>query len=199
MHIIFALLFALTLSAPAFAADIQKSLTVVFGHEGGLQCDRNDPGNWTGGKVGAGRHGCTKYGIATNTYPLEDIRHLTLKRAGELYKRDFWNPLHLSELKSQGIATEIFDTAVNCGVGMSGRIVQRVCNHLNGRGKDYPVNGRIDAETVRWINQYTRPRPNRVRFYKLLNGYQLGRYLDIIDKNPRMDKYLNSWLGRVNW
>jgi len=45
MRIIFALLFALTLSAPAFAADIQKSLTVVFGHEGGLQCDYSDPGN----------------------------------------------------------------------------------------------------------------------------------------------------------
>jgi len=71
MRIIFALLFALTLSVPAFAADIQKSLTVVFGHEGGLQCDYSDPGNWTGGKVGVGRHGCTKYGIATNTTRLQ--------------------------------------------------------------------------------------------------------------------------------
>jgi len=192
-------MFALTTCTPAHAADIQKSLLVVYGHEGGLQCDRDDPGNWTGGKVGVGRAGCTKYGIATASYPNEDIHHLTLKRAGELYRCDFWNPLHLGELKSQGIATEIFETAVNCGAGTSGRILQRVCNHLNGRGKDYPVDGRVTSDTVRWINFYTQERANRLRFYKLLNGYQLGRYIDIADRNPRMDKYLNSWLSRANW
>lgn len=197
---LFTLVVLITLTTPiAHAADIQKSLAVVFGHEGGLQCDKSDPGNWTGGKVGVGRHGCTKFGIATNTYPNLDIRNLTIKQASNIYRRDFWNPLHLGELKSQGIATEIFDTAVNCGVGMSGRIVQRVCNHLNGRGKDYPVDGRLTSDTIRWINWYTQERPNRLRYYKLLNGYQLGYYIQIVDRNPRMGRYLNSWLSRVNW
>jgi lysozyme family protein len=193
------ILFAISISAPAHAADIQKTLAVIYGHEGGLQCDRDDPGNWTGGRVGIGHQGCTKYGIATNTYPNEDIRHLTLKSAGELYKRDFWNPLHLGELKSQGLATEIMDTAVNCGVGTAARIVSRCCNHLNGRGTDFPVNSTISPETIWWLNEYSRSKPNRLRFYKLLNGYQLGRYIDIANKNPKMEKYLNSWLSRVNW
>ena len=200
MRIILALvLLVLTSCEAVYAADITKTLETIYGHEGGLQCDKDDPGNWTGGRVGIGRQGCTKFGIATNTYPKEDIRHLTLTRAGELYKRDFWNPLHLSELKSQGLATEIMDTAVNCGAGTAGRIVQRVCNHLNGRGKDYPVDGRVTSDTVRWINWCTAEKGNRLRFYKLLNGYQLGRYIEITDRNPRMGKYLNSWLSRVNW
>jgi lysozyme family protein len=199
MRSILVLALTLLLALPVHAADIQKSLAVVYGHEGGLQCDRDDPGNWTSGRVGVGLSGCTKYGIATNTYPNENIRHLTLKRAGELYRRDFWGPLHLTEFKSQGLATEVFDTAVNCGVGTSGRIVQRVCNHLNGRGKDFPTDGRLTSDTVRWINFYTHEKGNRLRFYKLLNGYQLGRYIEIANKNPRMDKYLNSWLSRVNW
>jgi lysozyme family protein len=202
MRVILTLYFAIAAlghCSSAHAADITKSLAVIYGHEGGLQCDKSDPGNWTGGRVGVGRQGCTKYGIATNTYPNEDIRHLTLKRAGELYKRDFWNPLHLGELRSQGLATEIMDTAVNCGVGMSGRIVQKVCNHLNGRGADFPVNGRVTSDTIRWLNWYSQERQNRQRVYKLLNGYQLGRYIEIADKNPRMGKYLNSWLSRVNW
>ena len=193
------IMFALTTCTPAYSADIEKSLAVVFGHEGGLQCDRNDPGNWTGGKVGVGQAGCTKYGIATNSYPKLDIRNLTIKQAATIYERDYWNPLHLSDLKSQGLATEIFDTAVNCGVGTSARIAQRVCNHLNGRGKDYPVDGRFSSDAVRWVNFYTQERGNRLRFYKLLNGYQLGRYLEIADKNSRMDRYLDSWLSRVNW
>jgi lysozyme family protein len=192
-------IWALASCQPVWAADIQKALTVVFGYEGGLQCDPSDPGNWTGGRVGVGRQGCTKFGIATNTYPRLDIHNMTIKQAAALYQRDFWNPLRLSELKSQGLATEIFDTAVNCGVGMSGRVVQRCCNHLNGRGKDFPVDGRITPETIAWINWYTTEKANRLRFYKLLNGYQLGRYLDIVDRNPRMDRYLSSWLSRVNW
>lgn len=189
---------ALVLLATAVqAADISKALVVVFGHEGGLQCDRNDPGNWTSGKVGVGRSGCTKYGIATNSYQNIDIRHLTIQQAARIYERDYWNPLHLSELKSQGIATEVFDTAVNCGTKSSAMILQKTCNHLNGKGKDYPLDGRITSETIRWINDYTRIKSNRVRFWKLLNGYQLGRYLQIVDRNPRMDMYLNSWLSRV--
>ena len=191
------ILFILSTCSTVYAADINKALTVVFGHEGGLQCDRNDLGNWTTGKVGIGMHGCTKYGIATNSYPNIDIRRLTLARAAKIYERDYWNPLRLGGLKSQGIATEVFDTAVNCGMLTSGRILQRVCNHLNGKGKDYPVNGHITPETINWINKYTRTKSNRVRFWKLLNGYQLGRYIDIVDRNPRMDRYLNSWLSRV--
>lgn len=186
-------------SEPTEAADVKKALEVVFGHEGGLQCDRDDPGNWSGGKVGAGKQGCTKFGIATNSYPNLDIRHLTIAQAATIYEQDYWKPLRLSQFKSQGLATEIFDTAVNCGVGTAARIVSRCCNHLNGRGADFPVTSKITDETIWWLNEYTRTKSNRVRFYKLLNGYQLGRYIDIANKNPKMDRYLVSWLSRVNW
>ncbi len=180
-------LLTLIICVPAHAADISKSLVVIFGHEGGYVNDPIDPG------------GETKYGISKHSYPHEDIKHLTLKRAAWLYEQDFWNPLHLTELKSQGLATEVFDTAVNCGVGTSARIVQKVCNHLNGRGRDYPVDGRLTSETIRWLNFYTAEKSRRLQIYKLLNGYQLGRYIDIVDHNPKMEKYLKSWLSRVNW
>ncbi len=69
--------------------------------------------------------GETKYGISKRSYPHEDIKHLNLKRAAWLYEQDFWNPLH------------------------------QVCNHLNGRGRDYPVDGRLTSETIRWLNFHT--------------------------------------------
>lgn len=189
-------LFALSSCQPVYAAaDIQKSLAVVFGHEGGLQCDRDDPGNWTGGKVGKGRQGCTKFGIATNTYPNIDIRGLTLQRAAQLYKRDFWDPLRLHDLESQALATEIFDTAVNCGVGTGGNIVLHLVNIFGPA--HYKLNGRVNAEQIEWINQYTRKKSNRTTFWKALNILQGERYLAIIEKNPRMMKYCNSWFARV--
>lgn len=186
---------ALTCASAHAAADIQKSLAVVFGHEGGLQCDRDDPGNWTGGIVGSGRPGCTKFGIATNTYPLVDIRNLTLAKAAELYRRDFWNPLRLYELESQALATEIFDTAVNCGVGTGGNMVLQLVNIFGPA--HYKLNGRVNAEQIEWINQYTRKKTNRTTFWRALNVLQGSRYLEIIRKNPRMMKYCNSWFSRV--
>jgi lysozyme family protein len=193
---IFLILSLFTLHAsPAFCADVQKALVVVFGHEGGLQCDRDDPGNWTGGKVGSGRQGCTKFGIATNTYPNEDIRNLTIARAAVLYRRDFWDPNHLGEFESQALATEIFDTSVNCGVGTGGNIVIKLVNIFGPA--HYKLTGRVNAEQVEWINKFTRKKTNRTVFYKCLNTLQGERYLDIITRNPRMIKYLNSWFSRV--
>jgi len=197
--IMICLLVFISIATPVSAASLEKSLTVVFGREGGLQCDKSDPGNWTGGKAGVGQQGCTKYGISTASYPKLDIRHLTVAEAAKIYKRDYWSPLRLGDLKSQGIATEIFDTSVNCGRGSAALIMQKTCNHLNGRGMMYPLTGKITPETIEWINFYTFERGNRVRFYKLLNGYQLGRYIQIVERNPKMDKYLNSWLSRVDW
>lgn len=150
----------LLLSVNCFAADVDKALVVVFGHEGGLQCDKNDPGNWTGGKVGKGKQGCTKFGIATNTFPKEDIKHLTLERASKLYYDNFWKPLNLDLMKSQGLATEIFDTAVNCGEGTSAKMpnqaVVDVQQIVEGLEKYTPKNATtLSKDTVEWINKFT--------------------------------------------
>ena len=56
--------------------NFEKAFERLIGHEGGYSTDRNDPGNWTGGKVGSGTFKGTKYGIAANTYPNLDIKNL---------------------------------------------------------------------------------------------------------------------------
>lgn len=192
---IWLMLCVLCLSTAAHAADVGKALVVVFGHEGGLQCDKNDPGNYTGGKVGVGRQGCTKYGIATSSYPKVNIRKLSLKDASVIYKRDFWQPLRLSELESQALATEIFDTSVNCGVGTGANLLVHLVNIF--APAHYKLNGKVNAEQIEWINKFTRNKRNRTTFFKALNVLQGQRYLSIIERNPRMMQYSNSWFGRV--
>jgi lysozyme family protein len=185
----------LNLGGVVHAADVKVSLGVVFGHEGGLQCDPHDPGNWTGGKVGLGRAGCTKYGIATVTYPREDIRHLSIQRAALLYERDFWTPLRLSDFRSQGLATEVFDTAVNMGVGTSANIVLKTINYLGPA--HYKMTGHLNPEQAEWINKYTKRKVRRVKFWKILNVYQAERYMSIINHNEKMRQYEDSWFSRV--
>ena len=69
-------------------------------HEGGYVNDPQDLG------------GETKYGISKRTYPGEDIANLTLDRAKELYRRDYWGPSGGDALPDL-LKFEMFDLAVN--------------------------------------------------------------------------------------
>lgn len=94
----------------------------LINHEGGYSNDRNDLGNWTGGKVGVGELKGTKFGIAAHSYPYLDIKNLTLEQAKEIYRRDFWDIL--GEAHSS-IKFQVFDAAVNHGHGNAIRFLQR--------------------------------------------------------------------------
>lgn len=62
----------------------------LIGHEGEFQNDPRDRGNWTTGVAGQGSNNGTKFGISAMAYPGEDIRNMTIERAKDLYKRDYW-------------------------------------------------------------------------------------------------------------
>jgi hypothetical protein len=73
---------------------------------------------WEGGYVNdpSDRGGETKFGISKRAYPSEDIRNLTLERAVDLYRQDYWNALQLDSLESKP-AVVMMDIAINHGTG----------------------------------------------------------------------------------
>lgn len=83
-----------------------------IGHEGGYVDNPADPG------------GRTKYGISQRAYPHENIAAMTLERAKLLYLRDYWQACRCHEMP-EPVALEVFDAAVNCGVGQAVRFAQR--------------------------------------------------------------------------
>ncbi len=95
--------------------NFDEAFKTTVGHEGGLTLNRQDRGNWTSGKVGVGELKGTKYGISAMAYPSEDIKNLTLDRAKQLYKRDYWDKCRCDELPN-GLKFHVFDVAVNSGV-----------------------------------------------------------------------------------
>jgi lysozyme family protein len=101
-----------------------EAFKVLIGHEGNFTDNPKDPGNWTGGKVGVGVCKGTKFGIAANTYPNEDIRNLTLARAKALYLRDYWGKLKMDQVPD-AVRFDLFDAAVNSGVGQAAKFLQR--------------------------------------------------------------------------
>lgn len=96
----------------------------LLGHEGGYSSDRNDPGNWTGGRVGVGKLVGTKFGIAANTYPTLDIKNLTWEQAKAIYRRDFWTAAKADKL-APAVGFQLLDGAVNSGISRATHWLQR--------------------------------------------------------------------------
>jgi lysozyme family protein len=92
--------------------NFDQCFAALIDSEGGYVNHPNDPG------------GETKFGISKRTYPQLDIKNLTLADAKAIYKRDFWDRAQCDKLP-QGLAFDVFDTAVNSGIGQSIRFLQR--------------------------------------------------------------------------
>lgn len=92
--------------------EFKKCLSFVMRWEGGYVNDPHDAG------------GETKYGISKRAYPNEDIKNLTLERAGELYKKDYWDKIGADRL-DDGLDCAVFDCAVNMGVGRAKQFLAR--------------------------------------------------------------------------
>lgn len=102
--------------------DFDTAFARLIRHEGALSLDRNDPGNWTGGRVGAGLLNGTKYGISAASYPHLDIKSLTLEQAKTLYRADFWDVIGAAH---PAVKFQLFDAAVNHGRGNAIRLLQK--------------------------------------------------------------------------
>lgn len=120
-------------------AGFDAAFAWVVGAEGSYTDDPGDPGNWTGGAVGAGELKGTKFGISAAAYPTLDIADLTLDEAKALYARDYWAPIAGDELPPV-LALVVFDAAVNSGVAQSGVWLQLVVG--------VPTDGVIGPETL---------------------------------------------------
>ena len=96
----------------------------VIGSEGGFQADAKDRGSWTGGEVGKGKLVGTKYGLAAMTYPTLDIKSLTVQQAKDIYFRDWWTKFGMGGWP-KALSFQMFDAAVNHGVGRANQFLQR--------------------------------------------------------------------------
>ena len=89
----------------------EKAFAKLIDHEGGYTIGKNDPG------------GETKFGISKRAYPALNIADLTLDDAKAIYRRDYWNRAQCDRLHPD-VAFQVFDGAVNSGIGNSIRWMQ---------------------------------------------------------------------------
>ena len=88
----------------------------LLGHEGGYSNNPKDPGAAT-------KWGVTQYVAKANGYH-GDMKDFPVELAKKIYFNDYWKPIRAEELPS-GVRYAVFDAAVNSGVGMAVKWLQR--------------------------------------------------------------------------
>lgn len=160
---------------------------VIIEHEGGLSDHPNDPG------------GLTKYGISLlflkglNTQDgdidhdgdidKDDIKALTVEDSKKLYKKFFWDPLHLEGIELEELKLHLFDHGVNAGTRTAAKLLQRILKVAD--------DGSIGSTTTKKTNEFE---GDLVEEYKKA---RVNYYLDIIAKNSKLKVFQKGWLNRV--
>jgi len=157
-------------------------MEVIFKHEGGYQCDKDDLGNWTGPNCTGVLKG-TKYGIAARYFPNEDIKNLTKERAKQIYFEKYWMPMKLTGIVNAIHILEIFDMGINAGRGNAIRIAQRIVNTVPDGAMGNITRNAIN-ECDNFLIKY---KDARREYYKLRTILR-----------PKNKKFLDGWLKRVN-
>jgi lysozyme family protein len=152
-----------------FMANFDIAIGPVLANEGGYVSNPNDPG------------GETKYGITKRQYPDLDIKNLSPDQAKEIYRRNYWQ---FDSIQNQTIANKLLDMCVNMGVGSAIRLVQTAVQ--------VAVDGRYGPQTEAAINNASAD-----KILQALRFQSVIRYLDLIDKNPKLAEFKRGWLMRA--
>jgi len=171
----------------------RAAVEVVLAHEGGLSEHPNDPGgvtHWGISLTWLQRLGLAEGDIdGDGDVDADDVRALPRERAIELYRRYWWEPLRLSEVRDLGVATKILDLAVNMGSGTAVRLLQQA---LRVAGEDVAVDGILGSQTLGAVN-----RVNPALLLELYRVQAARYYHQLVDRRPELVVFERGWLRRA--
>lgn len=133
-------------------ADFKKAASRTNFFEGGYQCYPDDNGNWTGGRKNVGVLIGTNRGITApelmdyigRVPTVADMKSLKHVDALVIYKKKYWDKAWGDRINSQDVANQIYDMAVNAGVGTGIKLAQRIAG--------LPETGRMSNELLNKLN-----------------------------------------------
>lgn len=176
-------------------ADFNKSVEFVLKHEGGFSNHPNDPGGAT--NFGISLRLLEQQGIdidGDGDIDIDDIKGVTKVKAKEIYKELWWDKYRYERIESTDIAKKVFDIAVNAGAVRSHKITQRAVNRI--RNGLLFVDGKLGTKSFAAINGII-ARGLYLNLYKAIQKEQELFYIDIANKNKKLQVFLTGWLNRA--
>lgn len=119
----------------------------------------------------------------------DDIRKLSREQAVAIYREYWWDRLRLAELGHQGVATKVFDLAVNMGSAPAVRLLQQA---LVTAGEPVEVDGILGSQTLGAVN-----RTNPELLLELLRVQAARYYHALVDQDPDLVVFERGWLRRA--
>ena len=152
------------------------------------------------------RGGPTRWGITEAVARAHGYRGamaaLPRTAAAEIYARVYWQRPGFDRVgeRAPHVATELFDTGVNMGVGVATGFLQRALNALNRQGRDYAdiaVDRRIGPITLAALSAFLRARGERGEtvLLRALEALQGARYIELAEERPANESFLYGWLA----
>ena len=155
----------------------EPAISRVLEAEGGWVCDPADPG------------GETNFGISKKSHPREDISALTAERAREIYRKEYWEPMRLSEIGSPAVLL-VFEAAVMSGPWVGAMLLQKA---LVACGHRVLLDGRIGPATLQAANAAP-----PAALCAALSAAVRQRLLGLIAARPELGRFKKGWIDRVN-
>lgn len=133
--------------------------------------------------------GATKFGITQNTLSTflgrsaskDEVKNLTLEKAGEIYRKKYWNTIQGDKLP-EGVALMMFDGSVNHGTKIMVEFLQRILK-IN-------VDGDFGNKTLEAVNNFE----NYFNLVLSLSNLRRDRYKNHED----FDRFGKGWINRLN-
>ena len=144
--------------------------------------------------------GKTKYGItervARRSGYKGHMKNLSITQAKKIYINKYWNKLRLDNVAAIAprVAEEIFDSAVNMGVGRAGRFLQRSLNIFNAKGH-LVVDGQIGPATVQALTKFIDKRGyyGDIVLTRALNSLQGAFYISLAERRVKDKRFIYGW------
>jgi len=166
--------------------DIDKALAYTLVNEGGYSDNPADHG------------GKTRYGITQATLSrwlqrpasVNEIKTLSKETARAIYQGYYWHPLGCDQLKSQAIATCLFDIGVVRGISVPPKYAQLVCNQ---HGFNLVVDGQLGPKSMNALDSID-PTKFIIDYAAMVKkGFE-----SIVARNLSQKVFLKGWTNRAN-
>ena len=182
-------------------ANFEEAVKVVLKHEGKFNDDPHDAGHATNYGISLRFLQLTNKDInADGAIDIKDILALDPFTAKKIYKEEWWNKHNYDLIKSQIIATKIFDLAVNMGASQCHVLVQNALNEVRKSTDSLyvvKVDGIFGPYSIAATNHLIQinKESQLLRQIKLNAGHF---YSALALKRPNLKRFLNGWMYRTN-